>query len=157
MALDLCRLVVRVIFVVAVALADRQRVVVRLTATPILLTLRSASSAANRQRRCSNTQQHASCISLSSGPRRHQPAPREHARAHAVARERQHRCPCEHVQQVAGSTMCVARSVRHSVAVTPRPRSLVANAPSANLAALVRLISHAAPIHTINAHYTHVQ
>jgi hypothetical protein len=29
---------------------------------------------------CSNTQQHASCISLNSGLRRHQPAPREHAR-----------------------------------------------------------------------------
>jgi hypothetical protein len=33
MALDLCRLVVRVVVIVAVALADRQRVVVRLAAT----------------------------------------------------------------------------------------------------------------------------
>jgi hypothetical protein len=55
MALDRCRLVVRVIVIVAVALADRQRVVARLAATPSMLTLRSASSAANRPRRFAQT------------------------------------------------------------------------------------------------------
>jgi hypothetical protein len=41
MALELCRLVVRVVVIVAVALADRQRVVARLAATPSMLTLSS--------------------------------------------------------------------------------------------------------------------
>jgi hypothetical protein len=54
-ALDLRLLVVRVVVIVAVALADRQRVVVRLAATPSMLTLRSASSAANRPRRFAQT------------------------------------------------------------------------------------------------------
>jgi hypothetical protein len=103
--------------------------------SPSMLTLRSASSAANRPRRSAQTPSNtrrasrstADCAAISQ-PHVNTPE------AHAVARERQHRRPREHVQQVAGPDHSVARSVPHSVAVTPRPRSLVANAPSANLA-----------------------
>jgi hypothetical protein len=157
-ALDLRLLVVRVVVIVAVALADRQRVVVRLAATPSMLTLRSASSAANRPRRFAQTPSNTRRASRSAAGR-------------AAISQPHVNTPERTLSRVNGSTDAHASTCSRSL-VRPQRRSISAaqrrRDASTSLARrkravgklgpqLVRLSGHAAPIHTSNAHYTHVQ